>query len=77
MKTYEQILDGLLRSLEKEGLGGPQEIGERYLAQTAEAMYREGILQIISERPRVFRIKFLLRHPTLALPYMFRIRTRK
>ena len=77
MKTYEDILDSLLRSIEKRDGREPTLVAANHKFATQEGMCREGICQVLAAEPRWIRWKTLLRYPQLILPYLIRIRRTK
>lgn len=77
MKTYENILDSLLRSIEKRDGREPASVANGHKFATGEGMCREGICQILATEPRWIRWKTLFRYPQLILPYLIRIRRTK
>ena len=78
MKTYADILDSLLRSIEERDGQEPASIADKHKFTIGEGMCREGICQILAAEPRWIRWKTLFHYPRLILPYLIRIRrTRK
>lgn len=77
MKKYADILDLLLRSIEKRDGRKPTEVADKYKSPTNEGMCREGVCQILADEPRSVRYPMLLRFPYLIVPYLFRIRRPK
>lgn len=77
MKTYEDILDSLLRSIEKRDGRVPALVADKHKFATGEGMCREGICQVLAAEPWRIRWKTLFRYPQLILPYLIRIRRTK
>lgn len=76
MKTYADILDHLLHSIEKRDGRKTTEVADQYKSPTNEGMCREGICQILADEKRSVRYTMLFRFPNLIVPYLFRIRQR-
>ena len=77
MKKYADILDRLLRSIEKRDGRKPDKVADEYKSPTNEGMCREGICQILADEPWNVRYIMLIRFPYLIIPYMFRVRRPK
>ena len=77
MKNYADILDRLLRSIEKRDGRNPQAIADKYKPPVNEGMCREGICQILADEKWSVRCLMLLRFPYLIIPYLFRVRRTK
>jgi len=77
MNTYSDILDQLLRSIEKRDGRKPTEVAEKYEHVTNEGVCREGICQILADEKWSARWLILLRFPKVIVPYLFRVRRPK
>lgn len=77
MKKYADILDRLLRSIEKRDSRKPTVVADQYKSPTNEGMCREGICQILADERWSVRYLMLLRFPYLIIPYLFRVRRTK
>ncbi len=77
MKKYADILDRLLRSIEKRDGRKPTAVADEYKSPTNEGMCREGICQILADEKWSVRYLMLFRFPYLIIPYLFRVRRPK
>ena len=76
-RKYADVLDTLLRAIEKRDGRKPTELAEKYKAATQEGMQREGIVQILSDEPFSFRWRMLFLYPELIIPYLCRVKLKK
>ena len=77
MKKYADILDQLLRSIEKRDGRNPSVVADQYKVATENGMCREGICQILSDEPLGVRLKMFCLYPELIISYLCRIRRTK
>lgn len=77
MKKYSDILDRLLRSIEKRDGRNPQVVADKYRPTVNEGTCREGICQILADEKWGVRCLMLVRFPYLIIPYLFRVRQTK
>ena len=76
--NYREILNALVKSIKNRD--GPEQIDniEKETRKLAlQAMYREGILQILAREKFWNRLKFLGLYPELILPYLSKIKNKK
>ncbi len=76
LKTYADMLDRLLRSIEKRDGRKPIAVADKYKSLTDEGMCREGTCQILADEKWSIRYSMLIRFPYLIFPYLFRVRKR-
>ena len=76
MISYDDILDKLLRAIEKRDGEKFKGLAATHRPLTEVGMLREGICQILAKETFWFRWNTLIHHPKLILPYLIRIRTK-
>ena len=79
MKTskYQKLLISELEEIKARlGEAEMQKTCREFKNEGQEAMSRELVVQLISKLNLLGRIKFLLRHKDLVIPYLFRVKQR-